>query len=174
MAAYEQLGRKLRDARLEQKVELQTIAQKLHIRQTYLQSLEDGELEQLPGDAFVHGYISRYAAYLNLDPDKLLAEYRSIGSLPAGSLRYIPDSMREQQHPGWHLVVITLCMTAILMLSWSVGRLHEERVEKAVIQEVSEEPLPRPQPRHVPCSETPLWPPCYYVLEKPQGIMDLQ
>jgi len=181
MAAYQDLGRKLRDRRLERRIELHDIAQSLHIRQFYLESLEEGMLEQLPGDVFVHGYLNRYAWYLGLDPEDLLDEYRAIGTLPQGRLRYIPDSMREQHHPGWHVVLITVCMAAVLLLSWSAGRVREEELTK--VTALAAPHVVRPAAAPVDASlclkgEAALWPPCYYadlpMRKQPRGVMELQ
>lgn len=76
----EQLGYSLKDA-----------AQHTRIRQTLLESIENNRFSDLPGQAYVTGFIRVYARYLGLDSDSLLAQ---IDDLPIGtgtaSVKYVP------------------------------------------------------------------------------------
>lgn len=163
-ATYQELGRKLRDARLERRMELHDIAQVLHIRQHYLELLEDGVLEELPGDAFVKGYLGRYAWYLGLDSSVLVEQYQSIGTLPQRRLFYIPDSMRLEQHPGWNLVVATLALAAFLMTIWSGMHARDETVIRRLPRPSAFAVAPLPPVQNSRClkPQEDIWPPCYY------------
>lgn len=72
----ETVGETLRRARLAKKLELQDIAAYLCIRARFLDALENGNTKELPGDAYAQGFVRSYAAYLGLDADKTVAEYK--------------------------------------------------------------------------------------------------
>lgn len=61
--------RKLRGLTLDQ------VHQAIKIRVSYLKALEQGQWDELPGEVYIRGFIKRYAQYLGLDADKLLAPY---------------------------------------------------------------------------------------------------
>lgn len=81
----QQVGQKLIQAREAQSLSLEKVAQETHIRLHYLRALEAGELETLPSDAQVRGFLRAYAGYLGLDPDPLIAEIRGASVAANGS-----------------------------------------------------------------------------------------
>jgi cytoskeleton protein RodZ len=116
--SYEQLGRSLKNARLEKKLELAAVGRELHIRTHYLEALEEGALDTLPGDAFIGGYVGRYAKFLGLNAEEMLIAYRHLGALPPRRMFSIPAGMRSEQHPSRQLVVATLILAAAFSLAW--------------------------------------------------------
>lgn len=70
------VGETLRRARLAKKLELQDVAAYLCIRARFLEALENGNTKDLPGDAYAQGFVRSYAAYLGLDADKTVSEYK--------------------------------------------------------------------------------------------------
>lgn len=162
---YEQLGRVLRNARLEMKAELPYIARLLHIRQRYLQALEDGALEQLPGNAYVKGYLQHYARFLSLDEDDIVTAYESIGMLPQRRFIHIPESIRKKQQPGTQLTLATLGVAIILALAWGQAKSYR----RAHVPLVAPPPLTAKVMstiRHQECLQPEvIWPPCYFERE---------
>lgn len=69
------LGEILRQARLEKGKTLEEIAEETKIRVRYLQAIEDGKLDILPGHFYTRGFIKSYAEAVDLDPDVLLKTY---------------------------------------------------------------------------------------------------
>jgi cytoskeletal protein RodZ len=61
------LGRQLRQAREEQKIDLQSVCDSLKIRRFFLECIENGRFDQLPGTVYTVGFIKSYAQYLGLD-----------------------------------------------------------------------------------------------------------
>jgi cytoskeletal protein RodZ len=78
-------GDQLRQERERRNVALDEIARSTKIRVRYLQALEDGEHERLPGIVFAKGYVRAYAETIGADADRLVgayvAEQRSLGRL---------------------------------------------------------------------------------------------
>ena len=69
------LGHFLRETRINQGLDLQTISEETRISQKNLQSIEDGDFSALPAEAFTRGFYSLYARTLSLDSVDVLKRY---------------------------------------------------------------------------------------------------
>jgi cytoskeleton protein RodZ len=67
------IGQQLQQARQERSLSLERVAHDTLIRQHYLQAMEAGDFGMMPSNAQARGFLRTYAAYLNLDPEPLLA-----------------------------------------------------------------------------------------------------
>lgn len=63
---------------------LEKVNQSIKIRMPYLQAIERGEWDQLPGDVYIQGFIRRYAQYLGIDGDKLIEPYLKLSNSSVG------------------------------------------------------------------------------------------
>ena len=102
------LGELLRQARLEKGKTLEEIAEETKIRIRYLQAIEEGNLDILPGHFYTRGFIKSYAEAVGLDPDALLKTHLpeereedadSQVSLPPRRVRH--QSYRVQPKPAF-------------------------------------------------------------------------
>lgn len=97
------LGQKLRDTRLKQGKELSLIASELRIGSRYLQAIETGQWDQLPGGFFNRSFIRQYAEYLGLQPSDYEVELSTVhGAQPnvdldAIAAAYDPKSLRTKE-----------------------------------------------------------------------------
>jgi cytoskeletal protein RodZ len=73
----EHVGAFLREARANTGCSLADIAATLRIRAKFLQAIEDGRYEDLPGPTYAAGFIRSYADYLGLDTAALLAQFKT-------------------------------------------------------------------------------------------------
>ncbi len=73
----EHVGAFLREARETTGRGLADIAATLRIRAKFLQAIEDGRYEDLPGPTYAAGFIRSYADYLGLDSTALLAQFKN-------------------------------------------------------------------------------------------------
>lgn len=73
-----ELGQLLRNRRLELGIGLDEVQTKTKIRKRYLQALEDGDWEALPGEVYARGFVRSYAELLGLDGLALLQEHRPL------------------------------------------------------------------------------------------------
>ncbi len=69
------VGEILKKRREELGRDLREISNNLRIRYDYLKALEDGDLEKLPAEVYIKGYIQEYAKILNMDPETLINTY---------------------------------------------------------------------------------------------------
>ena len=79
------LGDALRQQREQMGVTLQQAAEDTRIREKFLQAIESGDYQSLPGTVYTKGFLRNYAQYLNLDAEEILALYTGErgGSEPA-------------------------------------------------------------------------------------------
>ncbi|MFL2135128.1 helix-turn-helix domain-containing protein [Ruoffia sp. FAM 24228] len=78
-----ELGTKLREARVEKGYTLNTLQQMTKIQKKYLQAIELGNYEEMPGSFYVRAFIKQYADMVGLNGDELLIEYED--ELSSGS-----------------------------------------------------------------------------------------
>jgi cytoskeleton protein RodZ len=71
----ETLAEKLRAAREEKKITIESAAKKLTINQEYLSALENGDYTRLPAGVYGKTYLKKYGAYLGLSWPALEEKY---------------------------------------------------------------------------------------------------
>jgi cytoskeleton protein RodZ len=72
-----EIGVMLRRRREEVGQDLAKISATTHIKQNYLKAIEDGRRKDLPGTAYMIGYIRTYADYLGFDGNRLITDYHA-------------------------------------------------------------------------------------------------
>ncbi len=79
------LGEALRQQREQMGVSMQQATEDTKIRQKFLQAIESGDYQSLPGTVYTKGFLRNYAEYLTLDPEEMVALYTGErgGSEPA-------------------------------------------------------------------------------------------
>jgi hypothetical protein len=77
----------LRTARQHRGLGLEDVAAITRIKEPFLSALEDGDYSQLPGPAYVTGFIRNYASFLGLHPDDAVQEYYASRPLPQPSVK---------------------------------------------------------------------------------------
>jgi cytoskeletal protein RodZ len=113
------IGASLREERIRRGLTLETVEHSTRIRRRYLEAVEDERWEELPAEAYAKGFVRTYAAYLELDPQQFLAEFRSRrreveeAIAPHAQLPYEPMGMR------WP--VVGLAAAGVLALVLFVG-----------------------------------------------------
>lgn len=70
-----QLGKRLREARIDKGYTLNTLQQLTKIQKKYLQAIEEGKFHEMPGNFYVRAFIKQYADTVGLNGDDLLLEY---------------------------------------------------------------------------------------------------
>lgn len=71
-----QLGEMLRRERVGRGLTFKEVEQRLHIRSSYLEALEDGQYDLIPGDVYTKGFIRNYGNFLGLDGASLVEVYK--------------------------------------------------------------------------------------------------
>ena len=109
------VGDVLRSRRLSLGYDLQEVAVALRIRFAYLEAIEEGRFNDLPGAAYVSGFLRTYAEHLGLDPQMVLRRFKeeSSGALTAKPELYLPKPVPEGRIPGGALLLVAVLLAAI-------------------------------------------------------------
>ena len=108
------LGSELQSKRKQLGYSLKDVAEHTRIRKVYLESMEQGQFEALPGQAYVTGFVRVYARHLGLDSDVLLARLNApqetdkaqpADSNTEGKAPYTPET-QPQSGRGWGAFVL--------------------------------------------------------------------
>lgn len=73
-----ELGEQLRRRREEKNLTLKEVENATSIRLNYLDSIEQGEIGKLISPVYAQGFIKKYAAYLEVDGEQLIAQFPHI------------------------------------------------------------------------------------------------
>lgn len=124
------MGESFRLKREEMNLTLKEVENATSIRMIYLQSIEEGRVQQFLSTVYAFGFIRQYANFLGLDPEKLKDQFPEafqprvekqdfaygIGTLeargsPQGGVRWLPN------------LVWGLGISAIAIGAWYFGKL---------------------------------------------------
>ncbi|MFH2035496.1 MAG: RodZ domain-containing protein [Candidatus Zixiibacteriota bacterium] len=69
---YKEIGKRLKEKRTSQQIELKDIVEEIKIFEEYLVAIEEGEIQNLPSEIYYNLFVRTYARELGLDAEKLL------------------------------------------------------------------------------------------------------
>jgi cytoskeletal protein RodZ len=72
---FSMIGDKLRNERERQKLTIQDIAKGTSIRSVYIDAIEKGEYDKLPGKVYAKGFVRNYASFLRMDADAAVHQF---------------------------------------------------------------------------------------------------
>ena len=72
------VGEKLRRERLERNIDLATLTQMTRISERYLDAIEKGKTDELPGGFFYRSFVRQYALALGLNTDEIEADLERV------------------------------------------------------------------------------------------------
>ncbi len=123
-AGTARIGDELRQVRERAGWKLDEVAAALRIRLPYLEAIEDGDLQALPGPAYEVGFIRAYANALGLDGDEILRRFRAEGAGEAAKpeLRFLAPVPDRAVPTG----AIVLLGVVILLVGYGLWFLHTE------------------------------------------------
>jgi transcriptional regulator with XRE-family HTH domain len=118
------IGRILAEARERAGKSLKDVERATKIRAKYIEALENDQFGLIPGDAYVKGFIRSYAAYLGINPDPLIEQYRSEYEHPVRyeAKVFTEVTARTRQRSILKRVLLFLLILAVLfigVLSWA-------------------------------------------------------
>ena len=132
------IGALLRASRMRIGEDLKDVALILRIRYPYLESIEDGRFEDLPGQAYAVGFIRAYADHLGLDGEEVVRRFKdevASGAETRADLRF-PTPITEASVPGGAIVFIGLLIVILAYGSWYVSTSDENYLANII------EPIP--------------------------------
>jgi len=146
------VGRLLRDQREARALSIEDVAKRLRIRRPYLEAIEQGRFDQLPGAAYIPAFLRAYAAHLELDAEKVLMAYQASGPVPIARPVALPaDFPVVDKRAPIGLAVLTVLL--VVGAGYAVWH-YLPRQENIVAQKVppvpdrllASQPAPSPEP----------------------------
>lgn len=106
------IGPALRSERERQRIPLAQVANSTRISQRFLEAIEAGNFEALPGIVFARNFVRQYAIFLRIDADPLLA------ALPRFDIETapLPNPPEKARKSGWD----SFLTPAFTAAAWSV------------------------------------------------------
>ena len=82
-----ELGEMMREMRENLGYNLETVSADLRIRIIYLEAIEKGRLEDLPGNVYVSGFLRAYSDYLGVNGEEIVHQFKMAGAGINGTKR---------------------------------------------------------------------------------------
>ncbi|MDB5314380.1 MAG: hypothetical protein JWO24_224 [Rhodospirillales bacterium] len=112
------LGEELREARMSMGVSVADMAAQIRIRAVYLQALEEGRLKELPGQAYVVGFLRNYANALGLNTDEVLRRFREV-SVPSTKANLVfPEPVPSRGVPAGAVMLAGGVLAVAAYVGW--------------------------------------------------------
>jgi cytoskeleton protein RodZ len=131
---WRSIGQLLRETRESQGSDLNRVATALRIRAAYLEAIEEGRYDNLPGAVYALGFVRTYAIHLGLDGEEAVRRFKleAEGFDGQRDLTF-PVPLGERSIPG-----ATLVMAAVILVIFGYGLFYYLTSSA------------RPRPEHVP------------------------
>lgn len=122
------IGESLRRARTDRGLELTAISEAIKIRVRYLRALEAEDWAALPAPAYARGFLHTYAAYLGLDADALVEEFRRTVGEASAEQGQPEEARRPITEPGTGFpsrgtLIVAGAAVAVLAILFVVGQI---------------------------------------------------
>src|SRR5476651_2305626 len=126
------VGRLLRNQRDARGLSIEDVARSLRIRRPYIEAIEQGRFEQLPGAAYIPAFLRAYARHIGLDPAKVLTAYQLSGSVPIERPAALPADfpLAEKRAP-----IGLFVLTILLVVGAGYGVWHYLPRQQTVVAE---------------------------------------
>ncbi|WP_282604183.1 RodZ domain-containing protein [Pelagibius sp. Alg239-R121] len=99
--------------------DLKTVAEALRIRYVYLEAIEQGRYDALPGPTYALGFIKTYAEYLDLDEEEIVQRFRDdVDGLDDQTQLVFPSPVPEGKVPGGAILFVALLMGSMAYGGW--------------------------------------------------------
>jgi cytoskeleton protein RodZ len=98
----ESVGRKLQQARLAKKLEIEDVAEKTKIRPNRIVDLEADEYAHFPNLIYAKSFLAKYARFLGVDIQEELEKFQTARTISVGDYQYLSSGLPQKpvQEPG--------------------------------------------------------------------------
>lgn len=131
MEELKDIGDVFKNRRKELNMTLKEIENATSIRSTYLQAIEDGEMEKLISPIYAQGFLRQYANFLGIDGDAMIRENsKHFSRLENQEFSYGIGTLEMRGNPGagvkWVPNVLWLIAFAVVFLiAWYLAKYFE-------------------------------------------------
>lgn len=119
--AVESIGLLLKARREAMGLSAAQLAKTLRIRQVYIDALEGGRNELLPGSAYAFGFIRSYARFVGMDGERAVQQFKDEAkNIPRQVPLVLPKALTESRTPGFAALVIGAVLLAAAYGAWTL------------------------------------------------------
>jgi cytoskeletal protein RodZ len=109
----------LRHAREDFGQDLRSVAEVLRIRPVYLEAIESGDFDQLPGTTYAIGFLRTYAEYLGLNGEDMVERFKAETQAAARRSELVfPEPVAEGRIPGGAIILVSVVLLAVAYGGW--------------------------------------------------------
>lgn len=109
----------LRQARQMAGYSLRDVASLLRLRLIYLEAIEDGRFDALPGPTYAVGFVRTYAELLGLDAEETVRRFKSeVSGIDKKKQLVFPAPAPEGRMPGGALILIAMLLAGLAYGGW--------------------------------------------------------
>lgn len=125
------IGEVFKDRRKEMNISLKEAENATSIRTTYLQAIEDGEMQKLISPVYAHGFLRQYAIFLGIDGEKIIRENPEVFlRAQAQEFSYGIGTLESRGNPGAGIKWFPNAMWMILLVgmlaaAWFLAKFFE-------------------------------------------------
>ncbi|MBY4678881.1 RodZ domain-containing protein [Marinobacterium arenosum] len=113
-------GERLQTARMARGLTIDDIANALHLPASYIEALENGDIDCLPSVVFARGYIRSYAKFLDVDADEFLGYLdEQYGMAQRSSVKSV-TKVRQQMKLSHPLLRLSTWLLLIIVIGASI------------------------------------------------------
>lgn len=117
--AQEAVGKLLSTTRASRGLDVADVARVLRISQKYLEALEEGRNEDLPGTAYAIGFVRSYGEHLNLDGEEIVRRYKDEAEGLSGKSDLVfPKPIPDGGVPGAAVLGLGVMLAAVAYGVW--------------------------------------------------------
>jgi cytoskeletal protein RodZ len=126
-----ELGQRLKQAREEKNITLEQLQGITKIQKRYLQNIEDGNYDALPGVFYARAFVKQYSEAVGLDPEQMFEEFKN--ELPSTQKEAIPEQLSRVKRTRTDVntkdskffqlfpkVLVTVILIGIAVTVWTV------------------------------------------------------
>ncbi len=162
------VGLILRDGREHFGANLRDIANALRIRVAYVQAIEEGRFDDLPGPTYAAGFVRAYSDFLGFDTELLIERFKVETSALSHKVELdFPIAPPEGRFPGRGALLFSLLVAGVVLGGWYYMQIKDEfefeRVPAIVMDKLTGSvtgnvagPVADPPPVSVPLPEAPI------------------
>lgn len=114
-----ELGAMMREMRENLGHDLETVSADLRIRLVYLEAIETGRLEDLPGNVYVSGFLRAYSDYLGLNGEEIVHRFKMAGAgISSKTQLHLPSPVDEGRLPTALILLVAAVIAAGAYGGW--------------------------------------------------------
>ncbi len=127
------VGDELRMRREEAGQRIEDVAEAIRIQKRYLEALEAGRIEDLPGTVYALGFLRTYAGYYGFNGDAFVTRFKEETAGQRREQDYtLPEPIEEARVPAAAIVIVAVVLAVGAYVAWYSLRPQEAEITGAV------------------------------------------